>query len=197
MKTKIIALIAFASPLVAQEPLPVDLNWKSANRGSISIDVQETRRGVLKADYFKTDYGSYDKYLLRVRSMVIEVRNSSPTAKDVTTEVLWFIAPERAHGERTIQVHPAIGERKVISKATLSGLRTLKIEASTMAEANKARFAALGESYSNGVKFAGWAVIVRQESTVLTYKASSPTIQKVIADTAALKTALESLTFNQ
>lgn len=181
-----------AADEAAKAPAPTELDWKTANRGSISISVQETVRGKLSSDSFKTDYGSYDRAEMRFRSMDVSVRNSSPTPVKITTEVLWFIAPERPPKSRISQEEPAIVERQIISETPIEGLKTQTKPAHSILKSSRTRLEALGESYADGSKFAGWAVVVRSEAKVIAFKTSSSTIERMITQQqgASIKAAL-------
>ena len=183
MKIKILTLLFFVTSLTADDAAkperPVTFDWSVANRTSISIAAQEVKRVKIAADSFKTDYGSYDRDTLRVRQLEVEIWNSGKTPASVTTEVLWFVAPEQPPKGRIGQVLPTIAERTTIGTSELKSGQRLKFQPQNAAVSNRVRYEALDESYASGVKFAGWIVMVRSEARILSYKASTPALDRM------------------
>ena len=159
---------------------PTELDWSSANRGSLSISAQEIKRAKVAADSFKTDYGSYDRDQLRVREIELDVWNSGKLPITITTEVLWFVTPEQPPKGRIAPAFPMLADRAIVGVGEIKPGQKLKYQAENSAVSNRTRYEALGESYASGVKFAGWVVLTRADTKILSFKASTPTLDRLV-----------------
>ena len=159
---------------------PTELDWSSANRVSVSISAQEIKRAKVTADSFKTDYGSYDRDQLRIRQIELDVWNSGRQPLNITTEVLWFVTPEQPPKGRIAPAFPMIADRAIVGTSEIKPGQKLKYQAENSAVSNRTRYEALGESYASGVKFAGYVVLVRTDSKILSFKASTPTLDRLV-----------------
>lgn len=175
-------------PSLAQDPPKADapvsaLDWKTANRASFSVEVKELMSGKVKVrEGFKSDYGSYDRDEMRVRRIGVSLRNSGRVPGKITLEAIWFVTPERPPKGSVGQIPPAVGEVKVVAEPEIKAGQTLSFETEFSTTSNRTRYEALGESYASGTKFSGWVVVARAEGKILSYKASSPTLERMIAD---------------
>jgi len=166
-----------------QEPAPVNLlGWDAANRGSFSIDAKPARYGKSTKDDFKTDYGSYDKNIVRTVALDVELKNFSRVSQTVIIETLWFVRPERppASGIGGAYSKVFLSERDIGMPTELLAGKGVKQESATVTKSSRTRYVALGESYSGGLKPAGWIVLARIGELVVAYKASSPTLDALV-----------------
>lgn len=179
---------AEAPPVPSAKPAPpTDLDWATANRANVSLDVKEVSSGRTDASNFKTDYGSYDKDQIRRKVLEVSARNFGKVPATVTIETIWFVRPERppkdAVGAKAkVAILDRHGDK---NQQAMAAGATLRFQTEAEAASSRTRYEALGESYSSGVRFAGWLVVVRDGKKVVAYKASSPTVEALLRNEAA------------
>jgi hypothetical protein len=122
---KLLVLLLTAATCIAAtdtEPavqLPLDLVWKTANRGSVSVVAKDLAAGRIDTHNFKTDYGSYDKDQTRIRRVGVTLRNFGRMPTSAALEILWFVTPERPPKGAVAQVSAFLNERKLLAEQEL------------------------------------------------------------------------------
>lgn len=175
MKSFLLTLILSSVCAIAANPS--DLDWSNANKTSVSIDAVEAASGKKTRDTFKTDYGSYDKDTIQTKRVLATARSSSTSPVAVTLETLWFVAPTASRSvDEMFLVY-----RDVSAESQVALSRNAVFESENTSKSNRTKYSALGESYTAGVKYAGYAVLARVGNKVIAYKTSVPTIARMIS----------------
>lgn len=151
---------------------PAALDFALSGRaGSIGIEAKEVASSRKITRNWETSYGSYDRDFLVGKTLAVDVTSLSQTVPTgLIVEVIWFAQDASS---KKFTVYTRKGE-----ELKLEGrLAKLTFDLPPI-EMNVTNYAALGQRYTEGQKYAGWIACVRDASgKVLRHRASNPSLE--------------------
>ena len=155
---------------------------------SLLLKAKRIKTDKKTSTHWKTSWGSYHKTTKRSILVEVTVRNLSGEDTKATVESLFLAKGRVRSGKRTRWIYsarwndidlPARGSKRLVQN---SGVLKYRRE----------KYAALGQSYSEGAEFDGWIVRLMQDDNVLKVVASSKALERLGKDSSAMESKIES-----